>query len=91
MKLSYLVTQKICRKENMSKFLIWCFNDTHTIRTEEKTTSEKKAHRIYAKAVKSGLYSSVTLRKESRTHGYAIKSWSKDDGEVIYNIHANKS
>ena len=60
----------------MSMYLIWCFNDT---KTEHKTPSDKEAEKIYAKAVKSGLYSSVVLRKEEKTHGYAIKFWSIND------------
>lgn len=68
----------------MATYLIWCFNNTKTIKHEEKTLSEKQAHKLYAKAVKSGLYSSVTMRKECQTHGYAIKSWSKDDGEGFF-------
>lgn len=63
----------------MSKYLIWCFNDT---REEKSTSSEKEAQRFYEKAINSGLYSSVVLRKEERDHGYAIKSWSKNDDEV---------
>lgn len=64
----------------MGKYLVWCFNDT---RTEHKTSSEEVAQRIYDEAIKSGRFSSVTMRKEERTHGYAIKSWSVNDGEII--------
>lgn len=67
----------------MSRFLIWCFNDTRSSRKESKTSSEKEANRMYAQAVKSGLYSSVTLRREEKTYGKAIKSWSKSEGEVL--------
>jgi len=64
----------------MSRYLIWCFNDT---RIEHKTTSEKEAKKFYEKAIKRGCYSSIVLRKEEKNHGYAIKSWSKDAGEVL--------
>lgn len=68
----------------MSKFLVWCFNNTKDARTENKTFSEKAAQRMYCNAIKSGNYSSVVLRREERTHGYAIRSWSEDEGEVLY-------
>lgn len=61
----------------MAKYLIWCFNND--TRTEYKESSKRKAERIYSQAIKSNLYSSVVLRVEKNLHGYAIKSWSKND------------
>lgn len=66
------------------KYLIWCINVTKTTMTKRETFSLSAAQRIYANAVKSGIYYSVTLRKEENTRGYAIKSWSKENGEVLY-------
>lgn len=62
----------------MSKYLVWCFND---IKTENKYSTEKEANEAYENAIKSRHYSSAILRKEEKTHGYAIKSWSKENGE----------
>ena len=63
------------------RYLIWCFNKTRTMKIEKVAFLEKEARKIYSRAVKSGCYSSVTLRVEKRNHGYAIESWSAD-GEL---------
>ena len=60
----------------MSKYLVLC--DAIEVM---KTFSEKEAQGCYANAVKSQKYSSVVLRIEEKTHGYAVKSWSKEYGE----------
>ena len=61
----------------MSKYLIWCFSgDT---RTERKASSEKEAQRIFKKAVESGQYTSVALRKVKSTHSHLINSWSCEE------------
>lgn len=60
----------------MSKYLIWCYDSTHARCAEVKETSLEKAESIFEKAVKSGIYASVTLRVEHRLHGYVIKTWS---------------
>lgn len=62
----------------MSKYFVLC-----DVVNKFDATSERGAHRIYSNAIRSGKYSSVVLRKEERSHGYAIKSWSKDGGEVL--------
>ena len=64
----------------MSKYLVWCFSGD--IRKEKRSDSKREAEKVYTNAVKSGQYDSVTLRKEEKTHGHAIKSWSKENGEV---------
>lgn len=60
----------------MCKYLIWCFNDT---RVEKRASTEKEALKIFNAAVNSGIYSSVVLRKEERTYGYALKHWDKEN------------
>ena len=65
----------------MSKYLVWCFDDNN--RTQHKASSEKEAQGFYENAIKSGCYSSVVMRREERTHGHAIKTWSEKEGEAI--------
>ena len=62
----------------MSKYFVLC-----DVANRFDAVSERGAKRIYTNAVRSGKYSSVVLRVENRSHGYAIKSWSKDDGEAF--------
>lgn len=70
------------KKKESGKYLISCFKDNH--KKVKKSDTSNGAQRIYRNAVKSGLYSSVILGKEEKTHGYTIKSWSNEDGEIIY-------
>ena len=82
-----MVKKCVVRKQSkkpVCKYLILCIDNTEEHLTEKKTSSASWAQRHYAKAIKSGLFSSVTLRREERTHGYAIKSWSKENGERTY-------
>lgn len=65
----------------MAKYIILCMTDD--TRTERKSTSLSGAQRIYNNAVKSGLYTSVTMRTEKKNNGHAIKSWSPDTGEIL--------
>ena len=71
-------------KKPTCKYLVMCTNHAMETRTEQETLSASWAQRFYADAIKSGLYSTVVLRKEERLHGYAIKFWSKENGEVTY-------
>lgn len=70
----------------MERYEILCFDHSRNKVLECTTRSWREASKIYKDAIKRGCYSSVTLRIEKRTHGYALKSWSLDDGEVILNI-----
>ena len=70
----------------MDRYIILCFDHSRDTVTEYKTFSPREANGIYKKSIGRGCYSSVTLRIEKRTHGYALRTWSVEDGEVVWNV-----